>query len=253
MKIYIAGNHPLKQTLQIERIISKSEQNPFILESFFYTKNNPWIANIIPLLGDFLLDSGAFSFMQGKTHESWEKYTDEYAAYIVEHNIEKFFELDIDNVVGIKKVEELRDRLHQKVGRASIPVWHFSRGQDYFLRMCEEYNYVAFGGILTDGVSRRKIEKVFPWFIREAHIRGAKIHGLGYTNVAGLHKFHFDSVDSTSWLYGNRGGYLYRFDPVRGIIEQYQPDWAGRLKSHDAAVHNFLEWVKFQQYAERNL
>ena len=106
---------------------------------------------------------------------------------------------------------------------------------------------------MSDGVSRQKIEKAFPWFINTAHEHGAKIHGLGYTSISGLYKYHFDSVDSSAWLYGNMAGYLYKFNEFTGQMDKIQAPAGHRLKSMEAARWNFSEWVKFQQYAERYL
>ena len=189
--------------------------------------------------------------MQGAGVVNWEKYVDEYADWIVAHDVKLFFELDIDLVVGTPKTEELRERLHQRTGRLSIPVWHKCRGKEYFQKMCEEYPYVALGGMVTREIPREKFEAAFPWFINEAHKRGAKIHGLGYTSIEGLRKFHFDSVDSTAWLYGNRSGYLYKFNGH--TMEKIDAPHGHRLKSQEAAIWNFNEWVKFQQYAEKHL
>lgn len=223
------------------------------MESFLYCRSNKWIPKLLPHLGDFLLDSGAFTFMQGAGVVDWDAYTEEYAAWINQYKVEKFFELDIDSVVGLKEVERLRAKLERLTNRQSIPVWHTSRGWEYFVRMCDEYNYVAFGGLHTDGVPSTKLERAFPTFINTAHQRGAKIHGLGYTSIAGLKKYHFDSVDSTAWLYGNRGGYLYKFCPQKGDFIKVDAPVGKRLKPTAAAEHNFREWLKFQQYAEKYL
>ena len=204
-------------------------------------------------MGDFLLDSGAFSFMQGKGAVDWDRYTEEYAEWINRYRITKFFELDIDSLVGIKEVERLRAKLERLTGKQPIPVWHINRGKQYFLDTAKDYPYVAFGGILTDGAKRGSLEKAFPWFINSAHERGAKIHCLGYTSIEGMKKYHFDSVDSTAWLYGNRGGYLYKFNPVTGNMDKIEARKGQRLRSRDAALHNFREWVKFQQYAKKYL
>lgn len=226
---------------------------PLVLESFFYCRKNDVVPKLLPTLGGFLLDSGAFTFMQGKTSVNWDEYTEEYAEWIKAYNIEHFFELDIDSIVGLKKVERLRSRLEQLTGRQPIPVWHKSRGKDYFLATCKDYKYVAIGGIVTQEIPRQLYESGFPWFIAKAHEDGAKIHGLGYTSIEGIHKYHFDSVDSTAWLYGNRGGYLYQFNNKTGLFNKVQTPKGTRLKSQEAALYNFNEWIKFQQYALKKL
>ena len=226
---------------------------PLVLESFFYCRKNEVVPKLLPTLGGFLLDSGAFTFMQGKISVNWDEYTEEYAEWIKAYNIEHFFELDIDSIVGLKKVERLRSRLEQLTGRQPIPVWHKSRGKDYFLSTCKDYKYVAIGGIVTQEIPRQLYESGFPWFITKAHESGAKIHGLGYTSIEGIHKYHFDSVDSTAWLYGNRSGYLYQFDNKTGLFNKVQTPKGTRLKSQEAALYNFNEWIKFQQYALKKL
>lgn len=236
--------------LLIERGLDKVN----ILESYYYLKKEEKFMPLIKHFGLFLLDSGAFTFMSG-SHKggcNWDKYVEEYADFINRHDIRLFFELDIDSVVGLAEVERLRAKLEFLTKKKPIPVWHKSRGKDYFLKMCDNYPYVALGGIVTKEIPRAIYEKMFPWFINEAHKRGVKIHGLGYTSVGNLKKYHFDSVDSTSWLSGNRGGFIYKFNHRTGLMEQHTKEGC-RLKTREGAVHNFLEWVKFIEYAEKNL
>lgn len=272
MNIYIAGEHPVKNgriALQIiggqdsmnlflagtlsRPYVMENTQGIKILESFYYCRNNEVIPKLLPYMGDFLLDSGAFSFMSGKGAVDWDRYTEEYAEWICANSIKLFFELDIDSIVGLSEVERLRAKLERLTGRQPIPVWHKGRGKDYFLGMCKDYPYVAIGGIVTQEVPRKIYEAAFPWFINEAHKAGAKIHGLGYTSLEGIRKYHFDSVDSTAWLYGNRGGYLYKFNPLSGSFDKIPAPNGHRLASQEAAKWNFTEWIKFQEYAEKKL
>lgn len=224
-----------------------------ILESFYYLRKNEEFMALAKHFGSFLLDSGAFTFMTGahKGAINWDEYVEEYARFINKHDIKLFFELDIDSVVGLQEVERLREKLEALTGKKPIPVWHKNRGKEYFIKMCENYPYVALGGIVTKEIPRQKYEKGFPWFIKTAHLHRCKIHGLGYTTILNLPKYHFDSVDSTAWLYGNRGGYLYKFNPSKGTMDQLKADNA-RLKSREGAVNNFREWVKLCKYAEAN-
>lgn len=264
MELYLAGNYGSKNNAQAadpkglqfgSAACAQFDWSGLnILESFFYLRGNTTYGDLIPYYRNFLLDSGAFTFMQGaKGKVDWDGYVEEFAAYINKYDIKRFFELDIDSIVGIKEVERLRSKLEKLTNKQPIPVWHISRGKDYFFQMCDAYKYVAIGGIVTKEIPTKKYEPLFPWFIQEAHKKGCKIHGLGYTNIQGLHKYHFDSVDSTAWLYGNRGGYVYIFNPATGMIEQRRSDSGARLNSREAAVHNFNEWVKFQKYARIKL
>lgn len=262
MIIYLAGEHAVKNgTIALSRMIgggqeimtpNKDTYDINILESYYYARTNKTVDRLIPYIGNFLLDSGAFTFMSNsKLVVDWDAYTEEYADYIKSRSINKFFELDIDSIVGLSEVERLRAKLENLTGKSPIPVWHFSRGKAYFEKMCERYPYVSIGGIVTQEIKREKYETLFPWFISTAHRHGCKIHGLGYTGK--LKKYRFDSVDSTAWLYGNRGGYLYKFDARHGEMGKVDAPVGMRLRSSQAALYNFNEWVKYCQWAKRNL
>ena len=243
MKLYLAGiEHGL--ACYIDDIKVKKSQ--YFLGSFYYFKERyyKFINN-----NKFLLDSGAFTFMQNKNKKvSWDDYVNKYAKFINKHNIELFFELDIDSVVGLKRVEKLRNLLEKKTGKKCIPVWHKSRGKDYFVNMCKEYDYVAIGGIVSNEI-KRKDYKYFPWFIKTAHKHNAKIHGLGLSSYKVIKKYKFDSVDSTAWTYGNIGGFLYKFNGQEMIKFESNK----KIKGKKTARNNFKEWLKFQKYADKNL
>lgn len=255
MKVFCAGQvKSIQGSIEQKQIIE--EHRPYILESFYYVNEN--IEKLIPYFGDFLLDSGAFTFMGGFSFTEnadkkvkWEEYIEKYADFINRNNIEKFFELDIDSVVGYDKVKEYREMLEKLTNKQTIPVWHSTRGIDDFKRMCDEYPYVALGGIVG-GEWKKQAEKYIPWFIKEAHKRKAKIHGLGFTKFEKLKDFHFDSVDSTAWTTGNRFGFIYQFK--NGKMNKIQVPKGKRLgDAKKVALNNYTEWIKFQRWADANL
>lgn len=253
MKIFLAGAQGWGKYAHDDRLQSGDLSYKIcVLESFYYIDD--WMKPYIRDHWDFLLDSGAFTFMNDKKNSSgvdWDAYLTRYINFINEMDIDNFIELDIDMMVGLDRVEELRARLEAETGKKSIPVWHKTRGKDYWYRMCEEYDYVAIGGMASNGNFKKKVEKVFPWFLDIAQKNNTKVHALGYTSMIGMEKYRFHSVDSTAWIYGNRGGYLYQFDGR--TLKQIDKPKGTRLKSRAVAIHNFKEWVKFQQYAIHNL
>lgn len=226
------------------------EHKPYILESFYYADADT--ERLLPLFGDFMLDSGAFTFMQSsKSHVVWEEYIERYADFINRNHIEKFFELDIDSVVGYQKVIEYRRRLEKLTGRQCIPVWHITRGAQEFQKMCNEYSYVAIGGIVSKEIKQEQY-RILPSLIKEAHKQGSKIHGLGFTSLEWLPKCKFDSVDSTAWTTGNRFGFVYRFDG-KTMKKHDCPKGKRLADSRKVALINYTEWIKFQKYAEEAL
>lgn len=223
---------------------------PYILESFYYADADT--ERLLPLFGDFMLDSGAFTFMQNsKIVVKWDEYIERYCDFINRNKIQKFFELDIDSAVGYEQVKEYRAKIERLTGKQVIPVWHKSRGIEDFKSMCDEYSYVAIGGVVTKEIKPEQYG-VFPTMIAEAHRRKAKIHGLGFTSLNWLTKCHFDSVDSTAWTTGNRFGYVYQFNG-KTMVKHDCPKGKRLSDSRKVALINYTEWIKFQKYAERNL
>lgn len=240
MKLFLAGDVPWRELIYSKAIIncSAAEENqegnsmnimfagcesradelreqrkkykPYLLESFLQTTEKS--VKYLPYYGDYMLDSGAFSMLMGNAKKvDLKTYVDSYIAYIQKYNVQKFFELDIDPIVGYEEVLKIRKYIAEKVGRSPIPVWHKSRGMKDFVEMCKRYKYVAIGGYVSGEFTKGEVEK-FPLLIKEAHSHGAKIHGLGFTQLKYLPRFHFDSVDSTAWVSGNRFGAVYKFN-----------------------------------------
>jgi len=233
-------------------LLDEYDSCKYMLESFYSMTD--WLIPVIKKCDLFLLDSGAFTFMSScKTDVNFDEYLTRYIDFINKHDIQHFFELDVDSIVGLPEVERLRERLERETGKKCIPVWHRSRGKDNFIKMCQEYDYVAIGGIVTKEIKPNEY-KYFKWFIDTAHSYGCKIHGLGFTNLKGLYLYDFDSVDSTSWVAGGKFGTLYHFTGR----EMKQVDTGTRKRRKDLSTdpinrHNYYEWVKFQEYADKYL
>ena len=240
MKIFLAG-------LSDKPYVNYSKCKYF-LESFVYYKK--WEDILIENKDNFLLDSGAFTYMNNsKENYNFEEYIRKYADFINKKDIKLFFELDIDSIVGIEEVERLRKLLEQLTNKKCIPVWHKSRGKDYFIKMCKEYNYVAIGGIITREIKQNEF-KYFNWFIQVAHQNNCKIHGLGFTYSKLLKKYNFDTVDSTSWKSGGRFAQIHRFTGSEMNLKVINKK-KYRVKDYKALdIFNFNEWCKYQKYME---
>lgn len=239
MKIFLAGSGSVSNDLNY--------YNFYRLESFLLMnkKNIP----LIKKYKGFILDSGAFSYMNGKDSIGidWDEYIEKYANFIKTYNIKNYMELDIDVVVGTKEVERLRNKLEMLVGWQCIPVWHKFRGRDYWLKMVKDYDYVAIGGIVTKEIKPKEY-KYFHWLLKEAKKQNCKVHGLGFTNLKGVKEYPFYSVDSTSWLSGNRFGAVYKFNGE--TLLKYNKSKGLRVKTKKTGENNFLEWCKFADYME---
>lgn len=202
---------------------------------------------------DLFMDSGAYTFAQKSSNiTDWDSYVDKFADFLNEYKIDRFLELDIDKLVGLKEVERLRRRPEQKTGKQPVPVWHDNRGEQYFYDMCKEYKYVAIGGIASSDVGKRTkgsmlYKRYGNWFADKAHEYGAKIHALGFT-VQDIHKYRFDSVDSSSWTGGGRWGTIFHFNGFD--LKKSRPKSSKRLDTTVVTKHNLQQWILYQKYAE---
>ena len=145
---------------------SKSQRTPQFTEAFFdseyiletfYNLRSTSNAECLPLFlnfkGDFILDSGAFTFMNNKGTKirNFERYLEEYIDFINKYDIKYFFELDVDSIVGYDEVLRMREKLENGTNKKCIPVWHISRGLEEYVKMCQEYDYASVGGDSNQG------------------------------------------------------------------------------------------------------
>lgn len=246
--MYLAGQDP--SPIEKQENVRKKFR-PLILESFLQV--NEKTVKLLPYYESYMLDSGAFSYLNGTLSgkkQDFTKYIDRYIRYVVDYDVKLFMEFDVDKFIGYPKVLEIRNYINREAGRDCIPVWHITRGVKDFSAMCEQYDYVAIGGMCTQEFPSTKMHLI-PNLIKEAHKYKAKIHGLGFTRLKLLPTHHFDSVDSTSWISGNRFGHAYRFTGKTMEVVNKPP--GKQIDYKKVAVHNFIEWVKFQKWAKTHL
>lgn len=158
MKIYLVGGITTGNIHadKIEGVLQKIKSAGLklnVLESFFDTRKRR-STNLYRYVDSLMIDSGAFSFVQSGKHVDWDEYVANYINYINENKIKLFFELDIDKLIGYERVKEIRRKIERGTTKQVIPVWHKRLGKEEFLKMCDEYNYVAIGGIVSKEISK---------------------------------------------------------------------------------------------------
>ena len=209
------------------------------LMSFFYIKNRLKLAEFIrDNSEEVMVDSGAHSFQKGKKVD-WDAYTEQYAQFIKKFdrpNVIGYFEMDVDNVLGYKKVLELRKKL-EKVSDKIIPVWHKSRGIQDFYDMCKKYSgkIVAITGFKNEDIT----DEQYLMFLKVARSYGCKVHCLGMTRKAILDRVPFDYTDSSSWsadgIFGKIG--------QRKVTKEFS-----KTNRSDIWVANYVLGKEMQQY-----
>jgi hypothetical protein len=233
----------------------------FILETYHAIKTAKdlgWIKQC----GKFMLDSGAYTFMKMEGEDlhnlkaiDWEKYIYDYAVFIKTYNIEHFFELDIDKIIGYDRVKQLTNKLNILAGKPCIPVWHRSRGIDAWYHAMEQYKYVSLSASGNNKSSEwtrtpRGVDLMRKLNF-EALKRGVKVHALGYTDYEVLKTIPFHSVDSSTWVRGYFG-HIFYFQPD-GSMKQVHRKENQRGKIDSVHPHNWKEWVKLQKWVAANI
>lgn len=223
-----------------------------------YECMSPACARLIPSVKRFMLDSGAFTFINKKMNGgksgknlneiNWDECIDSYCGFIVEKGIDLFFEMDVDVVVGYDRVKQFRKQITQKTGKLPIPVWHVNRGKQDFKDMCDEFPYVALGGMVTKETGQAISIDMMKWLIDEAHQRDAKIHGLGFTRTNLLPEIHFDSVDSTSYIMNSAFGTVDYMKNGKLMTMEAGPQPS--MTTNDFLDINVRAWLDFCDYAE---
>lgn len=224
-------------------------QIPYVLESFYYIKDFQ-----IPLIKSadlFLLDSGAFTFMNTvKGDINWDAYIRKYIDFINENDVKYYFELDIDKIVGYEKVKQIRRQLETETGKQCIPVWHKSRGINEYKKMLSEYEYIAIGGFAIKDIKPQEYPLI-KRIVRYAYESGVKVHGLGYTHQDVL-DYAFYSCDSSSWTTCNRFGKIYKFDGQKIVCINPKNTGTKRDKQQEIEAIVLKEWIKYQKYLSKD-
>lgn len=243
MKVYMAGTCGLKNKPHL------MEQCLYFLESFISIQ--PWQMPYFEKSKGFLLDSGAFTFVNSKKHGNLREYAVQYAEFIKDHQIKDYIELDVELVVGWDERCRINDIITGITKCEPVLVFHKNRGLDWYKQACKNSLKIAYGGIACDRKSMKKQEFApIPRLIEIAHQERCEIHGLGFTSTSMYDKIRFDSVDSTTWTMGGRMGNACYF--TGDGMRQWYPSKNGMKPKNinDLTEHNYLEWLKFQKYAE---
>ena len=249
MKVYLAGYESYKDVFHIEK-------PKYVLESFYYIKEKSY-SDLKPYCKSFLLDSGAYTFMRDKSKAvNWDEFAEKYIDFINLNSIDLFFELDIDSLVGIKEVERIRKKIEIGTNKQSIPVWHKSRGFDYWKKMVDKYDYVSLSASGNNGssdwVRNEGAINILDKLNKVAQKNNCKVHALGCTQNKIISKVRFHSVDSTTWNRSKYGEIAF-FNGEKMKTTKPNNTRMIKSKSKEAAQLSLREWIKFQKYAEINL
>ena len=195
-----------------------------ILVSFHYLqKRKEAFMDIINQIQDrdgvFMTDSGAFSAFMGdnvneRTEEFWLPYLERYVEFLTVNckKIHVAANLDLDNIVGRDIVDKWNEKyfhpLEKIVNITYVTQKDINKmygdltGLHRFKEYCNLYKYVGVNAWMKPHIST---------IVAQAKIKKIRIHGFAWTDKAVMNYPVF-SVDSSSWLSGQRYGSTYRYD-----------------------------------------
>ena len=228
-------------------LISRGVRMKYSLMSYFALDKDKWryekAFTIRDNSDEVMIDSGAHSFQKG-TKVDWDAYTERYADFIRvfdRPNVVGYFEMDVDKVLGLAKVNELRHRL-ERVTDKIIPVWHKGRGIDNFKEMCQSHKgrVVAITGFRNEDIK----DDQYLMFLKYARKCGCRVHCLGMTRASVLKKVPFDYTDSSTWLQRALYGMTHNNDKLR-VTRDF-------IRKHRGEVYieSYLNAMSEQKYFE---
>ena len=217
-----------------------------VLFSYFYVSKEP---EYLYQFKDVFLDSGAYSaFTQKKPIN-----IQDYIRFIKEHGkaIKVYSNLD---VIGDPQATYFNQKLMEKEGLKPLPCYHHGEDPAWLDRyLSEGHEYIALGGMVplskTPQVLIRWLRKTFDRI--PDHVR---IHGFGISNPNIIKLFPFHSVDSTSWMMGQKYNALYFFKrgqltnyPIDVLRKRFKKDFAA-MHYMDRNRHNIKQWKLYADY-----
>lgn len=170
------------------------------------------------MVGNILLDSGAFSADQQNTVID----VYEYIRYIEKVKPDIYFNLD---VIGDAEASWENQRIMEKAGLNPLPVYHVEDGIKYLYRCINNYEYFALGG-MAGGVS----EQTRLWFLDTCwdiicdtpnRLPKCKVHGLGLASPILVYKYPWYSIDTASGIHYGRYGIIV----IPRMNSKGQPDY----------------------------
>lgn len=249
MKLFLSGAECGGDTLGFNQM--KKYENKYYLYSYYNLKGKKNLERFLKVEGEIFIDSGAHTLQKPGKEVNWDKFVQEYIDFVNKYKeyIDYIVELDVENKIGLKKVEEYRDKIWKETGIEPIVVWHKERGFDYLKMMIKKYKIIGFSGFVEANTGEKEVpDEYVDTFLKMANDNECKVHGFGYTRTD-IYKRKFYSVDSSSWSGGKRFGNIAEFTGT-GIRNKMLLRNYGK-KYLDITENNVKEWVKYQKFLDK--
>jgi hypothetical protein len=269
MRIYLAGGESMLNIL-------KNNGAEHVLVSYYYLreKGEKTVEHLLNSFPDVFLDSGAFTLnvQIAKEGISWEEaqrdpriknYVEDYARFLDKwgHRFSIHAEIDVGPEEQKTRQREFLEQYSDRI----LPVIHPSDYPEYQHYLCQNYDYVALGGV----GQARSLEAIKAYVTRKIQLAkryGTRYHGFAITIIEMMRALPFYSCDSTSWLMGGKYGMTFWFDGHRlraydkfskNVRRRFKRecmelgvDWEKFMADKAPAVNKFnlLQWIQYQKF-----
>lgn len=197
-----------------------------VLGSFHYfgRRDLSWL----PEGWTFFADSGAYSAMtQGAVLS-----VHDYGQWAQENASRIHLTANLDLIGDAETTWRNQRILETEYGLDVLPVFHVDEGFEWLHRYVDDgHRYIALG------VAGSRSSKYIPWLVqcfREVAGRGVEFHGFGITAFDAIRLFPWRSLDSSTWVSGQKYGAIKLLDltstPTRwwSVHPLMKPDTDGR-------------------------
>ena len=238
-----------------------------LFTTFYIEKKAIELINLADGNRNITVDSGAHSFLSqrlknaassikaavsAKTdNRNLDNYVDKYCEFIKKYKdkVNYFVELDIDVLIGMEKLLEIRKKLYDVAGKQLIVCYHSTMGawkenRDELFK----YDYIALQGIPPGG----KPELNYMEVLMDCYNNKKKVHIFAMTKKKFLSNYPVYSTDSTSWQS------LLRFGKStiklrKGLMKDF---YSYSMRSKNVNFQRFIteetkEWEKLGDYLTR--
>lgn len=250
MKLFIAGQGVTKAAIFKfrEEQQQKGKEIAF-LHSYLEIKNGDFellTRHLSP--ENSFLDSGAFTaFTQGARID-----IDHYIDTIKAIGRPYYAALD---VIGDYKATRVNLDYMVSKGLKPIPAFHVGSPKEELIKLLDEYDYIALGGLVPLAMRRNKLQEWLDYCFSTITKKDPlpKVHLFGINSLWAWQRYPAYSADATSWVSGSKFRRIVEFKDGRFITHHKNQDspMAHKVFMNDYTdlnLHNVIEYQKAADY-----
>lgn len=168
------------------------------------------------------LDSGAHSWYNANLRglakkdyaavydsETFWSYVDKYCTYLKDNKDLFDTYVNVDVIFDPRRTRRVQRYMEEEYGLSPMPVYHFGEDLIYLKMYMDNYEYIGIGGLGQEVPKTgfvRYADRIFRLLCDDKGRPLRKLHGFAMTSPELMLRYPWHSVDSTSWLVGEKFG-----------------------------------------------